>query len=364
MTSASFPANRKGPWLYQFLVYIFTGVFTLLAYWLLGFIIDDIGNWPGPQYNDVEERLLDQTLVEQSLVLKRKAADIERQMREQKGRQEILRDSTQNSQSTMNQLLEIPKLALQKNVTTTAEELKALAESEELFLSNQRQYQRLNEEIATLNGQLRSIQEQSRELEETLSLKRGPIQLEFDALVQKHGLQIAAAKLAALAPFLALAFFLFLKKRDGTYSVLVYGFGAAVLVKIVVVMHDHFPSQYFKYILILTCLVVVVRILVYMLRMIAHPNQAWLLKRYREAYEAFFCPICDFPIRRGPLKYMFWSRRSIRKLRIPPLPKSEAEQPYTCPNCATKLFEECSVCHAIRHSLLPACEKCGNEKAA
>jgi hypothetical protein len=34
-----------------------------------------------------------------------------------------------------------------------------------------------------------------------------------------------------------------------------------------------------------------------------------------------------------------------------------------CPMCATKLFEECPSCHAIRHSLLPACEKCGAEKA-
>ncbi len=194
MTSASFQANRKGPWLHQFLVYVFTGVFSLLAYWLLGFIINDIGNWPGPQYNEVEERLLDQTLVEQSLALSSKAADIERQMREQKGRQEILRDSTTNSQSTMNQLLEIQKLALQKNVTSTSEELKALAESEELFLSNQKQYQLLNDKIATFNGQLRSVQEQTRELDEALNLKRGPIGLEYAALMQKHGLQIAAAK--------------------------------------------------------------------------------------------------------------------------------------------------------------------------
>jgi predicted RNA-binding Zn-ribbon protein involved in translation (DUF1610 family) len=93
--------------------------------------------------------------------------------------------------------------------------------------------------------------------------------------------------------------------------------------------------------------------------MIAFPKKDWLLKQYREAYEAFFCPICDYPIRRGPLKYMFWSRRSIRKLQVPPVSPNGTEEPYTCPMCATKLFEECPSCHAIRHSLLPACEKCG-----
>jgi predicted RNA-binding Zn-ribbon protein involved in translation (DUF1610 family) len=115
--------------------------------------------------------------------------------------------------------------------------------------------------------------------------------------------------------------------------------------------------------LILACLAVVLRVLVYLLKMIAFPKRDWLLKQYREAYEAFLCPICDFPIRRGPLKYMFWSRRSIRKVRIPPLPQAEAEEPYTCPMCGYALFEKCPTCQAIRHSLLPACEKCGAEKS-
>jgi hypothetical protein len=363
MTSASRQSVRKGPWFHQLLVWIFTGVFALLSYWLLGFIVDDIGDWPPPQYDDVEKRLLDTTLVEQSLALRNKADQIERRSREQKERQEILRDSTTNSQGTMNQLLEIQKLALQKNVTPSVEEQKALADSEELFLSNQKQYQQLNEELATLAGELRTVQEETRTLEKTLELKRQPIFQEFGALVRKHDLKVAATRLAALTPMLILAFFLFVKHRSGTYGPLVYGFGAAVLLKAVMVIHEHFPSQYFKYILILTCLIAVVRILVYLLRMIAFPNHDWLLKRYREAYEAFFCPICDYPIRSGPLKYLYWSRRSLRKLQIPAPSTSDVEQAYTCPNCATKLFEECPVCHSIRHSLLPACEKCGSEKA-
>lgn len=363
MTSVTSQGVRKGPWLHQLLVYVFTGVFILLSYWLLGFIIDDIGGLPGPQYEQVEKRMLDPALVEQLQALQSQADDIDRRVREQKDRQSILRDSTSNSQGTMNQLLEIQKLSMQKNVTPTTEEQKALAESEELFLSNQKQYQLLNDEIATLNGQLRSIHEKTRELDQTLELKRQPIRHEFAALSQKHEIKIAAIKLLALTPFLLLAALLFLKQRNGTYGPLVYGFGVAVLLKVIVVMHQHFPSQYFKYILILTCLIAVVRILVYLLRMIKFPRHDWLLKRYREAYEAFFCPICDYPIRRGPLKYMFWNRRSIRKLHMPPSITAEVEQPYTCPNCATKLFEECPVCHAIRHSLLPACEKCGTEKS-
>jgi hypothetical protein len=173
---------------------------------------------------------------------------------------------------------------------------------------------------------------------------------------------MACFKLAALAPLLVVAAWLFLKKRGGLYAPLIYAFGIALMAKVALVMHEYFPTVYFKYILILACIAVVVRLLVYLLKMIAFPKRDWLLKQYREAYETFFCPICDYPIRRGPLKYMVWNRRSIRKLRIPATTQAGPDESYVCPMCTTKLFEECPACHAIRHSLLPACDKCGAEK--
>src|SRR5206468_11254740 len=97
------------------------------------------------------------------------------------------------------------------------------------------------------------------------------------------------------------------------YAPLIYALSIALMLKVALVMHEYFPSRYFKYVLILVCLAVVLRVLVYLLRMIAFPKRDWLLKQYREAYEAFLCPICEYPIRRGPLKYLFWNRRSIRK---------------------------------------------------
>src|SRR6516225_3065623 len=103
----------KGPWMHRFLVHLFTVVLTVLVYWLLGFIVDDIGTAPGPQYSEVEERMLEGALVKRSRDLQAKIGDVNRQIRDQKSRQEILADSTGNSQKTMNQLLEIQKLALQ-----------------------------------------------------------------------------------------------------------------------------------------------------------------------------------------------------------------------------------------------------------
>ncbi|HTI50199.1 MAG TPA: hypothetical protein VL475_04580 [Planctomycetaceae bacterium] len=354
---------NKGPWTHRFLVHLFTIILGVLIYWLLGFVLDDIGSWPGPDYAAVEQRLLDPALVARGETLQKRIGELERESADQKGRQEILRDSTANSQRTMNQLLEIQRLALQKGVTTTAQEQKSLAESEALFLENQKQYQTLNEDIARLSGQLRDQQQERRDLDNELEERRIPIRREFESLIERHAWKMAALKLAALTPLLAAGVWFFLKQRNGTYAPLAWAFGVAVLAKTALVMHEYFPSRYFKYLLIGGCLVVVVRILVYLLRMIAHPKTDWLLKQYREAYEAFLCPVCEYPIRRGPLKYLFWTRRSLKKLSLTAAAPHEQEHPYTCPMCGTKLFEECSQCHAIRHSLLPVCEQCGTEKS-
>lgn len=352
-------AKIQGPWFHRFLVGLFSFVLTVLFYWLLGFVVHDIGRWPGPSYQDLEASRLDRELVDQSGKLEAEIVDARRGIKDVQTRQKLLRDSTNNSQQTMRQLLEMQQLHLQKGVTPLPQEQQALADSETLFLANQKQYQQLNEQAVTLNEKLLQLEQIKRELDKTLKEKRQPIQAEFDRLRQHHQLKVAAAKLAFLIPLLAVAVTLFLKFRGSPYTPLIYTFGIAVLLKVGEVMHEYFPAKYFKYVLILASLAVVLRILVYLLRMMAFPKRDWLLRQYREAYEVFLCPVCGFPIRRGPLKYAFWNRRSVKKLGLPREATAAAERPYTCPTCSTQLLEECSSCHAIRHSLLPTCEACG-----
>ncbi len=356
------PAANKGPWTHWFLVQLFTVILGILIYWLLGFVVGDIGSWPGPSYEDLESRLLDKSLVDRRDDLESKISDTKRTINDQQERQTLLQKSTANSQQTMNQLLSIQRLALEKDVTPSAAEQEALAESEQLFLANQKQYQSLNEDLARLNEELRGLEKQERDLQKKLDEARKPVTEEYQSLVERHNLLMAALKLSFLTPLLVIATVLFVKKRKSVYVSMVYAFGVAVLVKVAVVMHEHFPARYFKYILILTTLAIAALILVYLLRMVAFPTKQRLLKLYREAYEAFFCPICGYPIRRGPLKYASWTRRSIRRLAHVSDAGTQAEEPYTCPACSTRLYEECGSCHAIRPSLLPSCQQCGAVK--
>jgi len=354
--------SNKGPWIHRFLLNLFTVTLAVLIYWLLGFVINDIGSWPSSSYSDVENRLLDLELLKTSNNLEQQFAETKTKIEDEQVRQRLLSDSTANSQRTMNQLLENRRLSLQKDVTPSAEEQKALAESQQLFLSNQKQYQLLNEELARLNEQLRDLTKRQTENEQELTAGRLPVRREFESLQRRHDLKISVLKLSFLTPLLIVAIVLFLKKRGTIYVPLISAFGIALMLKVGVVMHEYFPTRYFKYVLIIAALLIVTWILVYLLRMVAFPQKEWLLKQYREAYETFFCPICNYPIRRGPLKFMFWSRRSIKKRSFPPSPLTDVDEPYTCPMCATKLFESCEQCDGIRHSLLPSCEKCGAQK--
>lgn len=352
----------KGPWSHRFATVFFGILLSILFFWLLCFVVDDIGNLKGPQLQEVEKRHLDPVLVRRMDDLEKQIADINRKINDQKSRQALLRDSTSNSRQTMDQLLEMQRLSIQKNVKPTEAEQNALAESEALFLANQKRYQGLNEDIVRLSEAERGLQERKREIETNLAGQREEARHEFDSLLQKHHLKVACLQLLFLIPLLLISVYFFLKKRSSIYAPLIYASGLATLVKVALVIHEHFPTHYFKYILLLVSIAVVVRILIFLIRSIAFPKLEWLIKQYREAYERFFCPVCEYPIRKGPMKYRFWDRRSIRKLVPVEQPATAKDEPYTCPACGTMLYEECSSCHAVRHSLLPFCEQCGVEK--
>lgn len=353
--------RHKGPWFHRFLIKLLGVVLAVLCFWLIGFVVNDLGNLPGPDYFALERQMLDQSLVERDKTLQLNIRDTKRTIAEEQKRQVLLSDSTANSQRTMNQLLEFQRLSLEKDVAPLAEEQQALAESQRLFLANQKAYQELNERISSLTEQLNVLEGQERELNESLAEAREPIREEHRKLQRRHDLRMAGLKLAVLLPLLAAALWLFLKLRNGPYAILAYALGAAVIIKVGLVMHEYFPARFFKYILIGVCLLVVLRALVYLIGVLTRPQRAWLLKQYREAYEVFVCPVCAYPIRRGPMRFLYWDRRSIRKLATRPGDASEeADEPYVCPACSTTLFEKCPGCGRTRHSMLPTCQSCGD----
>lgn len=352
----------KGPWINRFVTRLFTVVLAVLIFWFLGFLVQDIKSIKGPQYDAIAKRHVDQSLVKRRGILEKQIADLDRKIGNRKEEQRIVGDSSQNLQQTITQLIELQKLSIQKDITLSESGQKNLAVSLNHFLENQKEYQELNTNISQLMAEKRGMEDEKRDVDHRLNQQRKPAQEEYNRLSKRHRLKLAGLQLVILLPLLVAGAILIIKKRVSIYFPLFLAFGGTTLVKVTLVMHEYFPKRYFKYIVITVLLLAVARLLIHFIKVVAFPKARWLTKQYREAYERFLCPICEYPIRTGPRKFLFWTRRTVNKIVLPKDSPNDESESYACPACGTVLFEECAACHNIRHSLLPHCQHCNAEK--
>jgi len=333
----------------------------VLIFWSLGFLVQDIKSIKGPRYDEIEKRHVDPSLVKKAETLGKQIADLDRRIGNKKEEQRVVGDSSQNLQRTINQLIELQKLSIQKDISLSETEQSDLSTSLSRFLQSQEHYQELNANLSILMAEKREVENEKRTFEDRIDEQRKPAHEEYKKLNKAHNLKLAGLQLLILLPLLVLGAILLIKKRSSIYFPLFLAFGAATFLKVTLVVHEYFPTKYFKYILIGVLLIAAGRLLIHFIRVVAFPKAQWLTKQYREAYERFLCPVCEYPIRIGPRRFLYWTRRTVNKI-ILQKGQSDEEETYTCPSCGTPLYEECSACHKIRHSLLPHCRHCGAEK--
>jgi hypothetical protein len=352
---------KKGTWGVRFLIHLFTVTLGVLVFWLLGFVLEDIESIKGPDYAKVEIKYVDQLLVDKGKKINDQMHDLERMIADKHEQQHLVGDSSQNLRQTINQLIELQRLSLQKQVTLSESEKEHLSASLKQFLEDQKSYQDLNKSLLDLTTQKNALDIERQKLEQQLQQQRMQAQTEYNKLYETHRMKLALYQLLILIPLLLVAGYLVMKRRGNIYYPLFLAFGGATLLKVALVIHEYFPSQYTKYVLIILLLGVVASILVHFIKIVAFPKMDLLLRQYREAYERFLCPVCEYPIRTGPRKFLYWTRRTVNKI----LPQGDAtgkDEPYTCPACGSVLFEHCTSCQKIRHSLLEHCEHCGAKK--
>ncbi|MBN2054149.1 hypothetical protein JW905_04465 [bacterium] len=351
----------KGPWLNRLATRLLTMVLAVLLYWLLGFFVQDIKTIEGPEYTAIEKNHVSQTMETRAVELDERLAEIDRQIQSLSEERQVTGDSSENLRQTMGQLIDLRALSIEKSAQFSEAEQNNLAVSLAGFIGSQQKYQELNARISELVVQRQTLQDERRDTETAIEKQREPAREEFKALNKRHRLKLAFLQLLILVPLLSAAAILVVRKRSSLYFPLFLAFTTAATLKVTLVLHEYFPEKYFKYILIGVLIMAVARVLVHFIRMAAFPKAEWLAGQYREAYERFLCPICEFPIRIGPRRFLYWTRRTVKKALPVPM-GDESETPYTCPACGTALFEECADCGAIRHSLLAHCRHCGARK--
>ncbi len=352
----------KGPWLQRFFIVFLSVVLGVLFFWLFGFLAEDIASLRGPDWAKVQAEYVDDDIAKKQKSLQETINGVKANIENKQEQRNLLTDSTDSLQNTIKQLLDIQKQSIEKNLDFPAESQKTLTESQALFLRNQQRYQELNNEIAELVGHQQRQEKELSVLSRQIEKQRDLARKEHNTLMKKHRLKLAVLKLAVLMPIFLISAWLFIKKRSGTFGPIIYALFIAVFLKTALVAHEHFPSRYFKYIAWVVITVIVLKLLVYLLKLIVSPKKDWLVKQYQEAYDKGSCPLCGKPIRIGPLRYVMGTKRK-RTVLIGQGAEAAKQEIYTCPSCGTNLYEKCGKCSDIRHSLLPFCEHCGNEKS-
>jgi len=351
----------KAPWVQRLGIIFLSLILGVLLFWLLGFMTKDIGSLRGPDFSKVEANYLDAGLLSKQSSHKESLNDTRENIENKREQQSILKDSTNSLQNTINQLLSIQKQNIERNLALSDEQQQILAESQSLFLENQKQYLALNKEIAGLISQQKLIEKELASISDNINKQRATARNEYNKIMGKHRLKIAALKLAVIVPIFLILTWFFIKKRSGTYWPIVYAAFIAAFMRISFVMYDYFPKEYFKYIVLIIIIAVVLWLLVYLIKRIVSPKKGLILKQYQEAYDKGVCPVCSKPIRIGPLRYAIGHKR--RGLVLAGQgPQTCKQELYICPSCGMELYEKCGKCGDVRHSLLPFCEHCGNEK--
>lgn len=335
-------------------------VFAVLFFWLLNFITQDIARRPGPDYGKVQDKYVEPSLFDQQRQIMEQIESVKDKLATQTRQRDLLRDSTQSLQTTINQLLSIQEQSIKSGTVLTEETRKHIDNSLPQFLENQKRYQDYNQEIADLTTQSNDLDKQLKILNRQINEQRQKGQAEYNELNQQYRLRTAAYQLLVVIPIFLVASWLFISYRTGFYGPLVWAAFWAVFVKLALIIHAYFPREYFKYIALAVILAIVVRLLVYLLKGLAKPRLAALLRQRRQSYSRSQCPVCGTHLLSAEVRRTeSFSGRVAAGMGGQ---DASAESAYYCPDCGTALYGTCGPCGRIRHLLLPFCRHCGAEK--
>lgn len=342
--------KAKGSWGVRFFIFLLGIVLGILFFWLLDFIQNDIGRMKSPDRSEVRSRIVDASLDDQKVSLGKEIETLDRQIQMHRERQGNLIASTTALQNTIGQL--------NSNSRLSANSEQILRENMAAFLKNQEAFEQNNQQIAALSEQRRQKEDMLAGIVETIKTLEKKVDNEYGILHRKYLFKVAVLKLSFLVPVFCAAAFFFYKFRSSPYWPLVLAVFLASFIKMAMVAHEYFPSRYFKYIALLVLIGIVVRFMIYLIRMIVAPKRDLLIRQYQQHYDKCICPVCSKPIRTGPLRFI----GGLPKKASLPAGAAGQQEVYTCPSCGTGLYGKCDACGGIRHTLLPYCEHCGTEK--
>ena len=284
---------NKGSWGQRAAIYSLSVVLGLLVYWLIGFFLDDIANIPGPQEDQYMAQLDQSTVKQQADILDQQIDQLQTEISNTQEQQKLLNNALTSTQNSINQILEIQKIQAEKGQQIANNLTSTFQQNTQLFITQQNSLQQLNASLSRLNMQLMPLQNSRDALGKQIDDLTANAEQQYDTAMGKFQLKLGLLQIGLLIILLAIVVFLLFNKSTSYYRLIFTAISIAVLVKIFFVIHDYFPSEYFKYILTISLISLVFFILKDLLKRRAFPAKSYLLKQFRDAYEHFFCPSCE-----------------------------------------------------------------------
>lgn len=328
MTSTTPRGLRWTIWLLSTLLFF-------LFMWLQGVVLEDINDQKGPDQQLIQNKHIEAELVLRESELKRQAWELERDIARQEEIKTNRQESMSVAQRTWNQFAQERWRVLDSGGQRPAELSTTEEEAKTLYQKATREFIEANFKISDLQQSQHTIALEQETLDRTLSIQRGAGYSAYMTLYRAHRWRVAAAKLSFVVPLFMLASWLVARRRKSIYRPVLIALLVSSFLRLGLVMHEHFPAEFFKYVGIIASVIIVLAFLVHALRSAATPKEDVLLRRRREAYQKNCCPECAYSV-----------------------PHEEGKT-MACAACGVDLFTVCDTCDGIRHELLPHCRHCG-----
>ncbi|MGD9782882.1 MAG: hypothetical protein AB7V14_12160 [Kiritimatiellia bacterium] len=353
--------KARGTWWMRSGILLLAALFGVLVYWSVGFLLDDIHVFRRPDWEAFSKARADSALPDNLEALERRLEELGHQHTLLEQQREFIRDSSGSLQVTVDNLF---RLKDRNQQLVSAEQFGQVLASLDKIIAIQGEFQATAERYVQITSDQFELRKSIAALKKRIRDQAEAIRREYDDALRRQQIRTTLLRLALLLPLVVVATVVLVRKRDSMYRLIFASTAVALGLKTVLVIHERFPTRHFKYVVTACLLALVGGGFVWLIRRLVRPKLDLLLKQYRQAYEHYLCPVCEYPIRRGPRQHLYWTRRTVHKVALAPTDgrAAEADQPYVCPTCGTALFEKCASCGAIRHSLLPACQACGATK--
>jgi len=332
---SSSPTPRGPKWTIRLLSLV---LFFLFAS-LLSFVLEDIGDMEGPVRRDFEKQQVEAGLEEHIQELQNNLQQGGLATSRQEEIQRNLKASMEVARETMQQMAELHRLSLERNINPSEEQTKTLGDAQTRFIESQAKFESANQTIAELNAEVHGLQAELTSEKAKLHIQQIPGRLAWEEAWKAHNYEVATFKLLFIVPMFLFGAWLMAKNKGSAFRPIFLAVLTASFWHLGKVMHDHFPEDFFKYIAIAAGIVIVLAFLTHILRSMASPKAAALLSRRRESYHRRQCPECAYPY-----------------------PADHGTE-HHCPSCGVTLFAACGACGNSRHCLLPHCTQCGAEAA-